>query len=153
MEFATPNNLSDDTLDALDDLIAANIDGAKVLDEAGDQVRTLGDSVELASIAAVHRAHAQELQQLQRQNRRRPENDGTFGGKAHKAWTSFRTALNAGNPDVALLEARRAEERVCDAYAEAIKDAGSNPVNDVLHRQLRAVKKQRDHLEQERENR
>ncbi|MEL7499922.1 MAG: PA2169 family four-helix-bundle protein [Planctomycetota bacterium] len=75
-----------------------------------------------------------------------PVKDGTWMGSLRSIWTSFRAALNAGDPTVVLIEAERAEDVIVHKFKDVLPMIAGNPINDHLLKFFETVKSGHDRV-------
>lgn len=143
----TPLSLKPETLTKIKDLQRANLDAADALHAAKAQVESQMLDVLFGRIESARNDNAKELAGYLSLNDEEPIGHGTASGKLRKSWVNFRGALNRGDPHVLLIEARRSEGALDEAYRDAIKETTGSAINDVLHRQLAAVVETRRMME------
>lgn len=143
----TAINLKPETLSKIKDLQRANLDAAEALHAAKEQVEHKMLDGLFTRIEGLRTDNAHELAAYLTLNDEEPVENGTLSGKLRKHWVNFRGALNSGDPHVLLIEARRSETALDEAYREVIKETTGSPVNDVLHRQLADVLETRKMME------
>ena len=76
---------------------------------------------------------------------------GTALGTAHRWWMDARSALNAHDDEVVLIEAERGEGAIEDAYEDVLIKTAGSPVNELLQRHLEGIKSSRRRIERLRE--
>lgn len=140
----TPLDLNSETIEALQDLIEANVDSKKILQEAADAVDDEGMKVLFGRIALTRGQHADELASYVMINAEEPEDDGSAAGTARQLWLKLRSAINSGDPRVVLIEAERSEDVIKAMYEKLLKETAGSAMNDVLMRHFREVVKHHD---------
>lgn len=140
----TKLDLNPETIEALQDLIEANIDSKEILLEAVDAVDDESMEVLFGRVAQARAAHTQELSSYVRANDETPELEGSTGGTVRQTWLKFRSAINGGDPKVVLIEAERAEDVIKAKYEDLLVKTAGSAMNDILMRQFREVKQHHD---------
>lgn len=143
----TTLTLKRETLSKIKDLQRANLDAAEALHAAKEQVEHKMLDELFGRIECLRKDNADELGGYLKLNDDEPVEHGTAGGKLRTLWVNFRGALNSGDPQVLLIEARRSESALDEAYRDVIKETTGSPINDVLHRQLANVLETRKMIE------
>lgn len=142
--MASTANLEKSTVKRLQQLISINIDSARGFDHAAKDVKNQKLKETFQEIGADRRKFAEELQQHVEWTGEEPEHGGSAIGSVHRWWLDLRSKLTDKNAEAVLKEAERGEDAIKHLYEEVIKDTTGSPVNDVLHRQYRAVKSGHD---------
>lgn len=137
-------NLNSETIEALQDLIEANIDSAAVLREAAEAIDHEAMTPLFKRVAKDREAHTTELQRYVRLNQEEPNDDGSVAGTLRKQWLKLRSAINSGDATVVLSEAEAAEDVIKGKYEDLLKETAGSAMNDVLMRQFREVKYHHD---------
>lgn len=148
----TPQHLKPETLANLRGLQRANRDAAAALKAASSQAESTQGGQPLLhrlfdQIGSLREDFANELGEHLASNDEAQSEGVSPSGRLRELWVNFRAAINAGEPHVLLIEARRSEANLDEAYREAILATTGSPVNDVLHRQLADVVETRKALE------
>ncbi len=138
-EPETRDNLSDQTVNGLQELLQANIDSAKGFEEVASDVKDPFVKVRFEERAKERHAHATELSQLISKNGKVPASDGSWLAAYHRTWIATKAALTSGDGEPLLAEVIRGEKYLAEHYESVIKSTGVSAVNDVLHRQYAAV--------------
>jgi uncharacterized protein (TIGR02284 family) len=137
-------NLNTETLEAIQDLIEANLDSSKVLKEAAEAIDHDAMAPLFKRVAAARDTHAAELQRYVRVNQEEATDKGSLAGDVRKQWLKLRSAINSGNPTVVLSEAEAAEDVIKAKYENLMVKTAGSAMNDVLMRQFREVKYHHD---------
>ncbi len=145
MAMETKTNLTDKTLNTLNDLIQVNIDAQKGFEEAAEKIEDMNIASMFREFATQRSNQAAELQTLVLKNSEQPTDSGSFTATAHRAWMNLRSVLGGGNQAI-LNEAERGEDHIKAKYEDALKCCEANAVNDVLTRQYAAVKQAHDRV-------
>ena len=141
----TKLSLEKDTLDALQDLMVANLDSAKTLKEAAEKIDHGAIENLFRGVAVARVGNAEELKSYLKVNAEKPvEDESTIGSEAHRQWMGLRAAINSGDPKVLLIETERAEDKIKGTYEQLLVDTAGSAMNDVLMGQYRQVKKHHD---------
>lgn len=140
----TKLNLESQTIDALQELIRANIDSHEVLQEAAESVDHDAMKTLFRRISESRSDHAEELQRFVQLNGEEPTDDGSAKGSARKLWMKVRAGINAGDPKAVLVNAESAEDVIKDKYETLLIETAGSAMNDVLMRQFRDVKRHHD---------
>ncbi|MBL9090383.1 MAG: PA2169 family four-helix-bundle protein [Planctomycetaceae bacterium] len=142
---AGANNLSEKTIDWLQDLIEINLDSSKGFAEAADNLEKDDRGIEamFRNLSRERAAQAQELQAMVAANREKPTKSGSVAAAAHRTWMDLRAALGGGSEAV-LSEAERGEDHIKAKYEDALKDLAGCSCTQVLERHYAAVKASHD---------
>lgn len=140
MTLETKINLKPETIAAVNDLVQANIDGAKGFDTVADATNDSFVEVRFAERADERRDNAAELSRLVQQSGEQPKHKGSWLAAFHRNWIGIKAASMSDNAKPLLSEIERGEQYLADRYESAIEECPASAVNDVLHRQLAGVK-------------
>lgn len=146
MPTETKKELNQDTLEALEDLIRANIDAADGFAEASKQVADPNLSNLFADMSSQRRALASQLQTHVAQSGERSRGEGTWLGTLHRAWINVRSRLSSGDAHVILCEVERAEDSIKHAYEDVLLSTAGSAMNAVFTEQYSVVKAGHDHI-------
>ena len=147
LEEMQPKQLGKETLSNLQDLARALLDSADFLNQAATSVHD--DPIakaEFQDIAAERMGICGEISAHISINDVNPPRHGTFAGAMRTMWNALRAALNAGDIDVILIEANRAETAIVDKFRQILPEIAGNPLNDKLLRHYEVVKNGRDRI-------
>ena len=146
MTMETKTSLTEETIEALQDLIQTNIDSAKGFQEAAEEI----DDVNLANLfremASTRNGLAEELQKHVEFNGERPRESGSLLAAMHRTWLDIRAKVNGGDPTAILIEAEKGEDHIKHAYEDALKKTAGSAMNDVLTQQYATVKAGHDRI-------
>lgn len=134
------------TIEAIQDLIQANLDAAGGFKEAAKEI---DDSIvsSLFSACSVQRnKHASQLQYYVVRNGERARTEGTWLASLHRVWLDLRAKLSGGDPYVLLCEVERGEDHIKAAYEETLKQTAGNALSGVLVKQYASVKDEHDQM-------
>ena len=146
MTTETKHNLSDETIEALQDLIQVNIDSANGFSEAAEQLEDVTLVNLFVEMGGERRNLATELQTHVQQRGEQPVKDGSFLAKVHRVWLDLRAKLNGGDAHVILCEAERGEDYIKQAYEDALQETAGSALNDVLLSQYSIIKAGHDRI-------
>lgn len=146
MAMETKIDLNPRTIEAVQDLIQANLDSTRGFKEASKEVNDPIVSGLFTGIAVQRDKHANELQYYVVLNGERARTEGTWLASAHRAWIDLRAKLNGGDPYVILSEIERGEDHIKSAYEETLKETAGSALNDVLTKQYANVKVEHDQI-------
>ena len=138
--------LKDETIEKLQELIRVNLGSAEALKGASDMVSEANLRELFRSMATDRNNQAGELQKFVQFNGEAPETSGRMSDTFHRTWMEFRGALNGGKPEVILIEAERAEDRIKEAYLQTLLETEGSPIHEVLNRQFDRVIEQHDRV-------
>lgn len=124
--------LSTETVEALQDLIQANIDSAGGYSEAAKQVEQGRTSAHLAEVGRRRLRFASELQILVQYNGVRPVKDGSWLAALQGTWLALKANLVGLDAVTVLRHVDQSEEVLEQAYQDAITHAETGPVKDRL---------------------
>lgn len=146
MSIETKMNLSDETINALSDLIRINRDSEKGFNDAAKQVKDAELGSLFNSLAGGRGANADELRQFVKSNGQETLVEGSYLAAFHRAWMDIRAMLSGGTASAILAEAERGEDYIKQAYEDVLKRTAGSAVNDVLTRQYANVKAGHDQI-------
>lgn len=144
MESVT--NLEAETIDQLQDLIRINIDSSKGFEKSAETIENPTIADYFRECARIRRRFADDLAQFIEMNDEEPEDDGSVRGALHRWWVGVRGTFQGDDAHAVLAEAERGEDAIKHAYEKVIVKVTGNPLNDVLHAQLRSVKQTHDRV-------
>lgn len=136
----TKTHLEPETLSKVQRLIQANLDSYEGYKEAADDIKNARLRGLFSELAMTRSRNAASLQTYVIWNNERPEEEGTLLGGLHRAWINARAAINGGDEEVVLIEARRGEDHIKALYEDVLKELPGNALSDVLHNQYRQIK-------------
>ena len=140
----TQTTLTDETVDALQDLVRVSIDSAKGLKTAADTIESPEIARFMRSLADQRQANAAELRRHVQMNNEEAEDSGSIKGSFHRWWLNARGALNGGDDYVVLIEAERGEDEIKERYEDALKSVPGSAMEPVLRKQYENVKASHD---------
>ena len=146
MTLETVTNLNEETVEAVQDLIQANIDSANGFRESAEVIEDQQLSALFLSMASTRTDLANELKTHVSLSKERPRIEGSWLAALHRTWIDIRGKLNSGDPTIVLIEAERGEDFIKRAYEEVLKKTAGSAINDVLQRQYADVKKGHDSI-------
>jgi len=144
MSAETKYDLSNETIETLQDLIRMNIDSAKGFRESAD---LLDDSLlaeKLTAIANEREQQATVLQEYVTVNHDEPRREGSYAAALHRTWMNARAQFSSDNSYAVLAEAERGEDQIKAAYEDALKNNPGTAMNDVILNQYEQVKNDHD---------
>ncbi len=144
MSLETPTTLSDDTIDALQDLIRTNIDSVNGFKESAGDVKDARVATLFRELAAERASLASELQNYVEMNHEEAVDDGSTAAAVHRTWINLKSSIVGNDTQAVLNEAERGEDYIKGAYEKALKHTAGSAVNDVLLQQYALVKKGHD---------
>lgn len=145
MTLETKTTLTQDTIDALQDLIQVNIDSRDGFRNAAEHIDVMAISEMFNDFAAQRDQQAAELRTLISANLETPNDSGSVSAAAHRMWMDLKSALGGGEASI-LSEAERGEDYIKGKYEDVLKHNAGSAVNDVLQRQYAAVKMAHDRV-------
>lgn len=146
MSTETTFDLSQDTIDALQDLIQVNIDSRDNLRYAAEKTEDMSISGLFLRIAEERQQQSDELSRFVALNAESPERDGSFYASFQRTMLAAREALSSNNAYTVLAEAERCEDEIKHAYERQLKKHPGSAVNDVLQNQYARVLTSHDHV-------
>lgn len=146
MSVETKSNLTDDTIEQLQDLITANVNSLEGLDDAAKEVDDETVASVFRQIAAERRNFPEELKTYVTWNGEEASKEESFAAKVHQVWMNCRAKLNGGDAHVVLIEAEFGEDHIKEAYEEALKSNPGSAVSEILHSQYTVVKAGHDRI-------
>ena len=141
----TKTTLDADTLDMIQDLIQINVDSRDGLRDAVAQTENSAVTHLLKEVETERVKQAEDLVALMENNHEHARTSGSTAAAVHRAWLDIRSAVGGG--DVAIIsEAERGEDKIVEAYENAMKKNPASAVSDVIHRHYRTVKSAHDRV-------
>lgn len=140
------SNLTDQTIEKLQDLVRINIDSQKGLVDAAGVIDDQRVADTFREIAGARSEFADELQMYVTINEETAPKEQSFAAKVHQCWLNCRAKLNSGNAHVVLVEAEFGEDQIKKAYEDALKEAPGSAMNDIIHSQYAVVKQGHDRI-------
>ena len=140
------NDLSDDTVEKLNDLIRINLDSEQGFSTAADRLEDPQIRAFFVECAAERKQQARTLAAEVRADGSEPEDSSSFAGQAHRWWLNLRDKISSTHNYAVLAEAERGEDSIKGLYEDVLKATAGSPVNDVLTHQYAAVKKRHDQV-------
>ena len=132
-------DLSEETVDRLNDLIQINLDSAKGFRTAAENVDVATYASLFKEMADQRQAQAEELQAQVIAEGERPETNGSFAGQAHRWWLSLREKVSGSEAYAVLAEAERGEDAIKDMYEKIVGETAGSPLHELLSRQQQQV--------------
>lgn len=146
MTTQTRLDLNEQTIEAVQDLIQANIDSADGFQEAAKQVEDSNIAALFTELEKERRRLTAELQVHVQLNGERPRTEGSWLASIHQTWIDLRAKLNSGDAHVLLCEAERGEDFIKHAYEDVLKRTAGSPMQDVLTTQHAIIKEGHDRV-------
>lgn len=146
MSVETKYQLSETTIDKLQELIRINIDSELGFSEAAEQIEDLTVASLFRELSAQRAQNSAQLQEYVAWNGEKPTDDGSYAAAFHRTWLDLRSQLNGGDAHVVLIEAERGEDQIKHAYEDALKETAGSAMNDVLTSQYANVKAGHDRI-------
>lgn len=146
MSLETKANLSEETIETLQDLIQVNIDSAKGFQESAEKIEDVNLSNLFKEMAKTRTSLANDLKSHVQYTGERPRKDGTYLASIHRAWIDLKSKVSGGDATSILVEAEKGEDHIKAAYEDALKKTAGSTVNDVLTKQYAAVKSGHDRI-------
>ena len=146
MSTETKLNLDSETIEAIQDLIQANLDSASGFAESAKQIEDANLASLFNELATQRRDLAAALQLRVTFNDERPRLDGTWLGSLHQGWIKLRGLLNGGDAYAILCEAERGEDFIKHAYEDVLKKTAGSAMTSVLNDQYAIVKAGHDRV-------
>lgn len=140
MALETKTNLTDTTIEKLQDLIRMNIDSHQGFLEAAKAVEDDEVASLFRRLATDRERFAEELKTYVEWNEETAPNEQSFAAKVHQTWLNLRAKLNGGDTHVVLCEAEYGEDQIKEAYEDALKDNPGSAMSEILHSQYSVVK-------------
>ena len=144
MPIETKSHLNASTLEAVQELYAANMGSRSFYEEAAKRVDSRVAAQLFREVAVERETLARELEEYLGVGDEKES--GTWKDSLHETWTKLRGLLNGGDLKVLLIETERAEDRIKARYESTPKDTAGSALNDVLQRQHRIVKARHDRI-------
>ncbi|MCA9280424.1 MAG: PA2169 family four-helix-bundle protein [Phycisphaerales bacterium] len=136
----TVDELSENTVQRLQDLIAVNLDSSRGLETAAEKIENPRIAAVFRTLAPERRQFAAELQKYVRSNHTKPSDSGSIKGTLHRWWLNLHGTVRAGEEHAVLSDAEAGEDAIKHKYEEVLKDTASSPIQSVLNEQYQRVK-------------
>ena len=146
MPIETKYELSEKTIDKLQELVRINIDSDQGFSEAAEQIEDLTVASLFRELGSQRAQNSAQLQEYVAWNGEKPVDDGSYAAAFHRTWLNLRSQLNGGDAHVVLIEAERGEDQIKRAYEDALKETAGSAMNDVLTLQYANVKAGHDRI-------
>ncbi len=146
MALETKLNLSDETINAVQDLIQMNIDSRDGFRHASTAVDDVALVETFDFMADQRDQQADELSSYVMLNGERPRLEGSYLASMHRTWIDIREMLTTKNSVAVLEEAERGEDSIKAAYEETLRETAGSALNDVLTQQYAQVKAAHDRI-------
>lgn len=146
MPIETKYELSEKTIDKLQELVRINIDSDQGFSEAAEQIEDLTVASLFRELGSQRAQNSAQLQEYVAWNGEKPVDDGSYAAAFHRTWLNLRSQLNGGDAHVVLIEAERGEDQIKRAYEDALKETAGSAMNDVLTSQYANVKAGHDRI-------
>ena len=146
MALETKLNLSDETLDAVQDLIQLNIDARDGFRHASTSIDDVTVSEFFDFLADQRDQQADELSVYVIVNGERPRREGSYLATLHRTWIDIRELLTSDDTTAVLQEAELGEDTMKAAYEGALRSTAGSAMNDVLTKQYAQVKAAHDRV-------
>ena len=147
MSILTPEstrNLSDITIDKLQDLLRVNIDSENGFRDAAEQVDDIALRRIFRQFADERQNNAAELKQFVQFNGETPVEDGSVMAAIHRTWMELKVALSSNDAKAVLNEAERGEDHIKHMYEDVLTETAGSAVHDVLQHQYAKIKAAHD---------
>lgn len=136
----TPDRLTKETIDGLQDLIQINLDSSKGLEAAADRIENERLSRLFRTMAPERRQFAAELRDYVALNNVEPQDHGSVKGTLHRWWLNIHGAIRAGDEHAVLADAEAGEDAIKHRYEEVLKGTAGSPLQRILTEQYKRVK-------------
>jgi uncharacterized protein (TIGR02284 family) len=142
----TKHNLSDKTVSELKELIRANANSAEIFGKACELTDAPLLTTLFGDLRSERETQARELQRHLGASGERVEVETTLTAPLQNWFMGARNAFQGEQNVGVLSELERSEDRILDAYKNALTETAGSPLNAELHRQVEAVKKGHDRI-------
>lgn len=146
MALETKCDLEPATIDALQDLIQANIDARDGFRFAANEIENAAISAAFEHFANQRQEQADELSAFVECNGEEARREGSYAAAVHRTWINVRELLTSNDANAILSEAERGEDHIKSAYETVLRNTAGSAVNDVLTRQYAQVKASHDRV-------
>jgi uncharacterized protein (TIGR02284 family) len=146
MATETKSNLSQETIDKLQQLIRMNIDSENGFDESAKQIEDRRVADLFTELSGQRAQYATELQDYVQWNGEAPRDEGSYAAAFHRFWIDLKAKVSGGDAHTILSEAERGEDQIKEAYEDALTSTAGSAMNDVLSRQYAAIKRGHDQV-------
>lgn len=139
MTLETRQSLSTGLVNALQDLIQANIDSRDGYRQAAQGLEDLTLQSAFEQIAEDRDRQADDLARFVSWSGETPRRSGSVAAIVYRAWSSIRELLSTDNRHAMLCEAERGEDAIRNAYEDALNRSVGSAANDILVQHYAAV--------------
>ena len=136
----------DKRIEKLNELIEVCKDGRSGFWQAASEVENKSYMELLRKQAFQRNAFAFDLRDTALKLGIKPATEGTFWGKLHRSWMSFRHHLNPHRDNVVLLECKRGEEHALNVYTNIFESQLLPEIQPILEKQFVSMVEMRDEL-------
>lgn len=133
-----------DKTEQLNDLIEITRDGQEFYQSAAEHVDNPRIRTLFQDMAQAKSALVRDLSAEVRVSGDRPARHGTFSGSMHQAYGNVKARLSSDGETAYIDELEEAEDRLLAAFDEAIKDADSPQLRQILQAHLPRVRQCHD---------
>ena len=147
MSNETKANLSEPSIDHLQELIRMNIDSSDGFDYAADQLESTHTDLsnQFRGFSSERASFARELQAIVERNDEAPVERGSLAASLHRTWMGTREMFGDKMDIHAIVaEAERGEDYIKEAYETALEALAGGPLTETLRRQYAAVCRSHD---------
>ncbi|WP_233151798.1 PA2169 family four-helix-bundle protein [Pelomonas sp. KK5] len=146
------HTMTDESIDALNDLIENAKDGEYGFEECAKRVQSSALQGTLRRRAQECRNAAIELQSMVTRLGGEPAEGGTALGALHRGWISVKDALTPDSDRRILDEAERGEDSALARYRKALKAELTPEVRQLVERQMAGAKANHDEVKRLRDS-
>ena len=146
MTLETKTDLTDESIEQLQNLITANVNSLEGLNDAAEAVDDPAVAKVFRQTADERRGFPDELKTYVTWNGEEASKEESWAAKVHQAWMKCRAKLNGGDAHVVLIEAEYGEDHIKEAYEDALKSNPGSAVSEILHSQYAVVKAGHDRI-------
>lgn len=139
MALETQQSLSTSLVNALQDLIQANIDSRDGYRQAAQGLEDLTLQSAFEQISEDRDRQADDLARFVSWSGETPRRSGSVAAIVYRAWSSIRELLSTDDRYAMLCEAERGEDAIRNAYEDALNRSVGSAANDMLVRHYTAV--------------
>lgn len=140
MNFPVMNDITENTKDALQDLLTRAYDAEQGFEHAAEAVKHQGLASLFREYSAQRRLFGGEIKTLQRSLGAEPDKGSSVLGKLHQWWIDLRGKLSDGREHEILDECLRGEETTMEDYRDYLRDSQVTPgAHELMTSQLQQI--------------
>ncbi len=146
MRVETSETFGQKIVDALSDLVRANLDSVRGFQEAASIVADESLELYFRDLVEERRQMAFELQAFVAVSGERVPEEGTWLAAFRRYWVDLKAMITNQDTNALLVEVERGERLIKEAYEAVLKQTCGSALNDVLQRHYAQVRAGEDTL-------